>query len=109
MSAERSGGLRRSPRSEDFGTVQGARGSARDGMCRQEPERGSEDGSGAREGEHVTEGARGQGSNRSWPGGGGAGGARAPCKMRAMPSQVGDDLEDAHLSLIHISEPTRPY
>jgi len=50
---------------------------ARDEMCRQEPERGSEDGSGAREGEHVTEGARGQGSNRSWPGGGGAGGARA--------------------------------
>ena len=27
-------------------------------MCRQEPERGSEDGSGAREGEQVTEGAR---------------------------------------------------
>ena len=42
---------------------------ARDEMCREEPERGSEDGSGAREGAHVTEGARGQGSNRSWPGG----------------------------------------
>ena len=42
---------------------------ARDEVCRQEPERGNEDGSGAREGEHVTEGARGQGNNRSWPGG----------------------------------------
>jgi hypothetical protein len=59
---------------------------ARDEMCRQESLRGSEDGSGAREGEPVAEGARGQGSNRSWPGGGGAGGARAPCKMRAIAS-----------------------
>jgi hypothetical protein len=47
------------------------------------PERGSEDGSEAQAGEHVAEGARGQGSNRSWPGeeaqaerGRGAGGER---------------------------------
>ena len=44
---------------------------ARDEVCGPEPERGREDGSGAREGEHVAEGARGQGSNRIWPGGGG--------------------------------------
>ena len=42
---------------------------ARDEVYGEGPERGSEDGSGAREGEHVTEGARGQGSNRIWPGG----------------------------------------
>ena len=59
---------------------------AHDEVCGQGPERGSEDGSGTREGEHVAEGGRGQGSNRSWPGGGGAGGARAPWRMRAMAS-----------------------
>ena len=31
------------------------------------PERGSEDGSGARAGTHVAEGARGQGNNRTCP------------------------------------------
>ena len=62
---------------------------AHDEVCGQGPERGSEDGSGAREGEHVAEGGRGHGSNRSWPGE-----ARAPCRMRVMAPRVGYDLED---------------
>jgi len=60
------------------------------------PERGSKDDWRAHECEHVAEGARGQGSKRSWPGGGGAGGARAPCRMRAMGVGVGDDCADTH-------------
>ena len=68
---------------------------AHDEVCGQGPERGGEDGSGAREGEHVAEGARGQGSNRSWPGGGGAGGARAPWRIRAMASALERDRVDA--------------
>ncbi len=59
---------------------------AHDEVCGQGPERGGEDGSKAQAGEHVADGARGQGNNRTCPRGGGAGGARAPWRIRAMAS-----------------------
>ena len=59
---------------------------AHDEVCGAGPERGSEDGSKAQAGEHVAGGARGQANNRTCPRGGGAGGARAPWRIRAMAS-----------------------
>ena len=60
-------------------------------VCGQGPERGSEDGSGAREGEHVAEGARGQGNNRTRRRRRGSAGA---VEDSGDGVGIGDDLED---------------
>jgi len=79
-----------SARPGEIGGVLGARGSASEAWHEEAnghgPEKGNDDGGGAQEGEHVAGGARGQANNRTCPGGGGAGGARAPWRMRAMAS-----------------------